>query len=230
MPLVYGIILEIKNLFKSRRYNSFMFNWKLIVTVIILLGIIAFFIYTQAPVQDFFKSVSEQLFSFLGHRVVVERNISFSIVTDYESISFKDAVNITMQPVTFSANINNMKIDSRDAVNIDFSGSGKISGRILSLDGTTDRIEVANSSMAFESASLKSEATFNELTIDNMELNELRITSGSLFVKGTEIKFTGPVVIYNPEGRFEFYVNNSMLKAEGLANRISIPKSGIVID
>jgi len=50
-----------------------------------------------------------------------------------------------------------------------------------------------------------------------------------LFVKGTEIKFTDPVIIYNPEGRFEFAANNT-LKAEGLANRISIPKSGIVID
>lgn len=226
-----------------------MFDWKIIVTVIILLGIIAFFISTQTPVQEFFKSIKDSILSFLGYTVVEERNVSFSITTEYDSISFKDEINITIHPIIFSANTSDMSIETSDIVNMDFSGSGKIAGRTLVLDGTTNKIEIANSSMTFNKASVKAETTFTKLTIDDLELRELKISSGSLFVKGTEIKFSGSVVIYNPEGRFEFQpidaegVNVDFeegvgvgfeevykLKAEGFASRISIPESDIVID
>jgi len=211
-----------------------MFDWKIIVTVIILLGIIAFFISTQTSVQEFFKFVKENVYSFFGE-VVEERNISFSLVAEYDNISFKDDVNITIHPIIFSANIRDMNIETSDTVNMDFSGSGKISGRALSLDGTTNKVEIANSSMTFRKASMKSESTFTKLIIDNLELKELKLRNGSLFIKGTETKFSGQIEIYDIKGRFEFSYEEGVdvgykLEIEGLASRISIPEADILID
>ena len=203
-----------------------MFDWKLILTVIILLGIMAFFISTQAPVQDFFKSIKDKLYSFIGYMAVEEKNISFSLVAEYDNIQFKDDINITIYPIIFSANIRDMDIETSDTVGMDFSGSGIIVGKSLSLDGITDRVEIANSSMTFKRASVNANSTFTELIIDNLELEELKLRSGSLFIKGTETNFNS-IDIYNLEGRFEF---SDDLKIEGIASRISIPEADMVID
>ena len=152
-----------------------MLNWKVVVTAIILLGIIAFFISTQNPVQEFFKFVQEKIDSIFGHTVAEERNISFSLTAEYGNISFEDDVNITINPIIFSADINKMNIETSDTVIMEFSGSGRISGMNLSLDGITNNIKISNSSMVFNRASLKSEAAFTELTIGKLELKELKL-------------------------------------------------------
>ncbi len=213
------------NLFKPGKYNLFMFNWKLIVTVIILLGIVALVTSTQTSVQDFFSSVTDRLFSIIGSSE--ERNISFSLVAEYSNISFKDSANITIEPILFSADIRYINIRTSDTIAMDFSGSGEIYGNSLRLDGVTDNIEIANSSIALNKASVISNCTFNSLVIEGLELKELLLTDGSLIVKGTETRFSDSIEIYNLEGRFEF---SDKLKIEGLASRIAIPEADMVID
>jgi hypothetical protein len=202
-----------------------MFNWKLIVTVIILLGIVAFFAYTQPSVQGFFVSVKDKIFSFMGR--TEERNISFSLVAEYSNISFKDSVNMTIQPVLFSADIRYMNIRTSDTIAMDFSGSGMIEKNSLRLDGVTNNIEIGNSSIALNEASVVSNCTFNSLVIENLELKELMLTDGFLTVKGTETEFSDTIEISNLEGRFEF---SDKLRIEGLAGRILIPEADMVID
>jgi hypothetical protein len=204
-----------------------MFNWKLIVTVIIILGIVAYFISTETSVQGFFKSMKDRLYAFIGYTATEERNISFSLTAEYGNISFKDDVNLTIQPVSFSAGMTYMNIETSDTVSMDFSGTGEISGRSLNLDGFIYKLEIANSSMTFKKASIESASSFEKLIIDKLELDKLELRDGSLVVKGTETRFSDQIEIYNLEGSFEF---SDKLKIDGLAGRISIPEADIVID
>ena len=156
-----------------------------------------------------------------------ERNISFSLVAEYSNISFKDSVNITIEPILFSANIRYMNIRTSDTISMDFSGSGEIYENSLRLDGVSNNIEIANSSIALNEASVISNCTFNTLLIEGLVLDELLLTDGSLTVKGTETRFSDSIAIYNLEGRFEF---SDKLRIEGQASRISIPEADMVID
>ena len=61
-----------------------MFNWKIIVTVVIIFCIIAFFLSTQTSVQEFFKFAKEKIYAFFG-KAVEEGYISFSLVAGYDN-------------------------------------------------------------------------------------------------------------------------------------------------
>ncbi len=210
-----------------------MLNWKVIITVFIVLGFLLVMLTTNPDVSSFFESMKDKFFGMFGYVAEddVPRNLSFYInVSSYDGIAVNTGrpVNISLDG-EFLADIKNGHVESSTVKITNFKGYCKIEYHKLDLDGRFEKMEIANDSVSFEASTIKSNATFTKLTISNLVLADLDMDSatGSLFIRGAETKLSGQSVkIKNPLGTFEF---NNGLKAIGFASRISIPSLDMTI-
>ncbi|MFH0832352.1 MAG: hypothetical protein V1900_01355 [Candidatus Aenigmatarchaeota archaeon] len=198
--------------------------WKIIATIVIVFGVIILVLSSNPAVSSFFQQVNEKITNVLGYEFDVNRNVSFSLILNrYVDASFygKGLV-LDITPKTLTGEINGMKIDTNKGIKlIGFNGSGSISGNNLTLDG---KFEKLTSEMLIESGSIKISTAFENLTVENLALKEIKVkASGYLDAGEIKTKLSDTMIeLYYPSGKFEFY--NNQLRINGLAKKISIPE------
>lgn len=203
-----------------------MFNWKIIVTVFITLGVLLAALSTNPAIDDFYQAAKERIFGVLEEKVT--RNVTFTVSADsYTNLSFSGNMNFIITPVDFSADVKDGKIYTNKTIQIiGFTGSGSIDRDLLTLDGEFKKIEQEGTSISFAQGPIKASSTYSRIAAENLTLKHLTIPGGKLTLGGTEISFSSAAEIYYPQGDFEF---DSGLKASGAASKIILPESGINI-
>lgn len=207
-----------------------MFNMKVVATVFITLAILVAILSTSPQLGTFFQSTKDKISDFLSPTESIERNISFSLkLQGYENITAAvKNVNIFLDTKKFAAGIKDGTLDTRGSVNIlGYNGLVSVSKNAIVLDGDFKKIELENASLTFAQGPIKSSSAFENLTIDNLTLKELKSGSGGIVVvNGAETRFSKQIEISSPNGRFSF---DGGLQATGKAARISIPEAKISI-
>ncbi|MEM7819339.1 MAG: hypothetical protein QXD48_00740 [Candidatus Aenigmatarchaeota archaeon] len=209
-----------------------MFDWKIIVTSIVVLLIILVFISIDPTVSNFFNSVFDKVSGLFRFEIFNEgKNIKFYLnVSDYKPINFKTNIptNITLQPIEFYAVLKDGSINTTKTIRIiNFKGSGYI-GNTINLDGNFEKLEIGEIG-SFSNSRIKADGTFSSVIIENIGLKNLKIenSTGSLIVNETEIAFSLKTIeIVSPFGQFSFSKGMSI---DGFANKISIPEEKIIL-
>lgn len=198
-------------------------DWKLIATVIILLGIIAVALSMHPAMSDFVDRVFERFFE-LTPATSPERNISFILSSDeYVDLNFKGQnINIVLKSDNFSAELSTGKIESSNNVSITGAEvSGYVTGKNIFFEGDFSRIGLEGTTISFDSGHIKANATFESLLIENLELAklELPMASGTIIFDDsmTSIAYKN-VTITSLLASIRF---NSQMHTEGIANKLS---------
>jgi hypothetical protein len=206
-----------------------LFNWKLIATVIILLGIIAVALSMSPAVSDFFDKVFDRLSGFVPAKEP-ERNVSFILTADeYNDLKFTNQnINIILNSDNFSAELSTGNITANKNISIIGTRiSGYVSGKNIFFEGDFSRIETEGTLISFNTGSIKSNSTFNTLMIDNLKLDkfDMAMASGTIMFDNvmTTIGYKN-ISIESPLASFMF---NSSLHVEGIASKIVA--EGIVV-
>lgn len=204
-----------------------MFDWKLIVTLLIVFMVLLFVLGSDSSVSKFFSGV----FSKVGIEAKSEdntmRNVSFSLSAGgYDNISFSaDYVKFSIEPQNFSAVIEGASVETKSHVDIEgFRGSGNIDKNVLSLEGSLSAINLSGTSITYAKGVIKATAAFDSLEA-GLAVGNLVLSNGVLDINGNEIRFS-EITIASPKGKFSF---GKELKIEGVAGRIEIPSAKIVI-
>lgn len=203
-----------------------MFDWKLIVTLMIVFSILLVILGADSSVGKFFGNIFGKIGVENADNAV--RNVSFSLsADDYAKISFSSSdARFVIDPKNFSAAIESAAAEAKTRVEISgFRGSGSVDGNSLAIEGSLDRIDLSGTSINYARGSIKASAVFDRIVMENIAVDEIMLSNGTLAVNGNEIKFSD-IVITSPKGRFTF---DKGLKIEGIASRISIPSARIVI-
>ncbi len=205
-----------------------MFDWKLIVTLLIVFSILLAVLGADSSVGKFFGNI----FGKIGVETKSEdnaiRNVSFSLSAgNYARISFSSSdARFVIDPKNFSAAIESATAEAKTRVEIGgFKGSGSVDGNNLAIEGSLGRIGLSGTSINYAKGSIKASAVFDRIVMENIAVDEIMLSNGTLAVNGNEIKFSD-IIITSPKGRFTF---DKGLKIEGIASRISIPSARIVI-
>lgn len=206
-----------------------MFDWKIILTIIIALGIVLTYLGSNPAVSGFFDSVRDRL-PFSAD--VTARNVEFTLTAGkYSDMEFSvNNANFTITGYS-EATLKTGNLRTNKTLGIyGFRGSGSIRGNTLTLDGRMSKVELPEITVAIQET-IKSNSTFTSLSITNLGVKEIKIenTSGTLTVRGTTTQFSGDVVVVAPLGDF-FFANNTIFKLSGKANKVSIPSAGISIE
>lgn len=203
-----------------------MFNWKIVATIFITLGILVVFLSSSPQLGNFFGSIKEKISNLLPEQSV-DRNVSFTLDTGLVDIGseVKD-VNIEFRTDNFSARVKDIDVNSHGLVRIlGFSGSLSVTKQ-LSLDGSFRKVELEGTTFMLPQGSIKTEPTFETLAIDNLALKELIVTKGKITVNNVETDSDSEIRILSPLGRFTF---DDRLRVVGKANKISVPAAKIFI-
>ncbi len=205
-----------------------MFDWKLIITIFIVFAILLFVLGSDSSVSRFFGNIFSKIGVETGKEDKTVRNVSFSLsARSYGKISFSGGdINFIISPENFSATIESATAETKSLVEITgFKGSGSIDGNALSIEGSLSRINLSDTSINYAKGSVKASAAFDSFVAENLALDEITLSNGTLTIGGNEVKFSD-IVITSPKGRFVF---DKGMKIEGVANKISIPSAKIVI-
>lgn len=198
-----------------------MFEWKIVLTVIVTLGIIFAYLGSNPVVSGFFDSVGSKVSSLTGFST--QGNVEFSLAADkYGVIGFiAGNSNFTIVGETSAAlKTGNLRTNKTLAV-YGFHGTGSVNGNILMLDGKIAKVELPEIAVAVQET-IKSNSTFTSLSAAGLKLGDLKIinTTGTLVVRGATTHFSGDIDIVSPVG--DFYFANSTLSASGKAAKISL--------
>ena len=189
-------------------------------TVVIILGIMAVALYSSPPVAYFFHNMRDRIFGVVP--VQTQMNVSFSLTSgEYKDIVFRQQnIEIIIDPLSFSAELDtgNIKTDSR--VQIRFIGSGSIRGRELILDGSFENLVAEG--LNLKSGKIKANSTFDTMHIINMSLVKLNLegTAGTVTTSSGDTTVNSQSVEIN-EMSGDFYFNE-LLEVDGKSNKLSI--------
>ncbi|KHO47773.1 MAG: hypothetical protein QT00_C0002G0435 [archaeon GW2011_AR5] len=204
-----------------------MFEWKIIITVLVTLGLVLTYVGTNPTVSGFFDSVSGRFGSIMGES---QRNVEFSLDVDkYGDFDFsaKEPVDFLVTGYT-EATLKTGNLKTNKTVGIyGFRGTGSVEGNVLALDGKMAKVELPEITVSVQET-VKSASTFTELTAKNLAVKEIRLTgvTGTLTSRGSTTQFSGDLTIASPMGDFDF---GNGLRINGSATGISIPSAGISI-
>ena len=210
-----------------------MFDWKLLVTIIIIFGILLALTSTQPAVKNFFSSIDKKIVS--GNQqgseaaTITPGNVEFSLEIEKTDFSAKTGnVTIGIESKQFSAKIEKSDISTESPIVINgFSGSIAIAEKVT-LDGTLNSFSSGETKIGFDRASLKTESPYDKITIENLGIAEYKTNAtGTLIVKGNEIKVNSPLTIKSLLGNFVF--EGEKIKITGRADKISIPDIGLSV-
>lgn len=204
-----------------------MFNWKIVATIFITLGILVIFLASSPQLGNFFESLKGKI-SDLTPEQQVDRNISFLLDSETANITTpaKDVI-IELTTDNFTAQLKDVNVNFRGKARIlGFSGALAVNNKRLSLDGSFKKVELETTSLTFPQGSLKSTLQFENLSVDNLALRELVVPKSRLTINSVATDSDSEIRISSPLGRFEF---TSGLKATGKANKISIPEAKIFV-
>lgn len=207
-----------------------MFDWKIVVTIIIVMALAAGYVGTNPTVSGFFDAIGGKLSSLTGSS---QSGVEFTLKTgNYANIEFsaKNPTNITVAGST-TATLSTGTIKTNKSMSIyNFTGSGSIRGNELILNGKIGKIELPEITVAVQET-ISSNSTFTSMSADYLTAKDITIkgTTGTLAARGATTQFSGDITITSPSGSFEFYKNNVVFALSGSASRISIPSAGISI-
>ena len=199
-----------------------MFEWKIVLTVIVTLGIIFAYLGTNPTVSSFFDSVGNRVSSMTGFNP--QGNVQFALTSDkYATINFNVAdTNFTIVGDT-SATLKTGNLRTNKTLVVSgFRGTGSVSGNVLKIDGKIAKVELPEIAVAVQET-IDSNSTFTSLSAANLKLGELKImnTTGTLIVRGTTTQFSGDIDIVAPVGDFGFYTGNNIFTVSGKASNRS---------
>jgi hypothetical protein len=206
-------------------------NWKIIVTVVIVLFVLLAVLGNNPTISAFFSSIKDRITPVIGEKEA-SRAVQFSLIMNsYGPISFATSrmLNISISGDT-TAILQEGRIEINKTINIiNYHGSGAIDN-ILILDGSFEKLERPEISI-FLNGPVKLNSSYSLLAVDNLALKSLTLnTSGVLTVSGAETRFSGTISVFEPAGRFVFdRTNGTSLSIVGSAQSITIPSAGINI-
>ncbi|MEK6887946.1 MAG: hypothetical protein AABX14_03315 [Candidatus Aenigmatarchaeota archaeon] len=207
-----------------------MFDWKIVVTVIIVMALAAGYVGTNPMVSGFFDTIGGKLSSLTGSGS--KGSIEFTFNADkYPNIEFsaKNPTNITVIGNT-TATLKSGTFSTKSMSIYNFTGSGSIRGNELILNGKIGKIELPEITIAVQET-ISSNSTFTSMSADYLTAKDITIkgTTGTLTARGATTQFSGDITITSPSGSFEFYKNNAVFTLSGSASKITIPSAGINI-
>ena len=207
-----------------------MFDWKIVVTIIIVLVLITGYVGTNPMVSGFFDAIGGKLSSLTGSP---QSGVEFTLKTDsYPAIDFsaKKPANFTVIGST-TATLKSGTFRTNVGMSVyDFTGSGSMRGNELILKGKIGKIELPEITVAVQET-ISSNSTFTSMSADYLTAKDITIkgTTGTLTARGATTQFSGDITITSPSGSFEFYKNNAVFALSGSASKIAIPNAGINI-
>lgn len=209
-----------------------MFDWKLVVTIIIVMALVMVYLGSNPAVSGFFGTIKEK-FSSLTSFGSKQSSIEFTLEADrYENMDFsaKTPTNITVVGST-TATLSTGTVKTNNTMTVyNFTGSGTIRGNELILNGKIGKIELPEITVAIQET-ISSNSTFTSMSADHLSTKDITIkgTSGTLTARGATTQFSGDIAISSPSGSFEFN-RNVVFAVSGIASKISIPGAGINIE
>jgi hypothetical protein len=168
------------------------FDWKIIVTLIVVFIALAYLIGTSPPVGNFFESVKERFKIGPIIRTETKGNVEFFLSWDnYKDTQIDDkrTVNITINARSFSANTGNGNIDvaEKTVFVTRFKGTGNITGKEIVLNGRYEELKIQDFGI-FYNSTFKASSSFSTAEINNLAFAKLILEgSGTISYKGTEL-------------------------------------------
>ena len=205
-----------------------MFEWKIIITIIVTLGLVMGYVGSNPTVSGFFDSVGGRFSSLIGDNA--QRNVEFSLDVDkYSDVEFSAKYPVDFLVTGYTeASLKTGNLKTNKTVGIyGFRGTGSVKGNTLALNGKMAKVELPEITVSVEET-VESTSTFTGLSVKNLAVREIKIqqVSGTLSARGTTTQFSGDISIVSPMGDFDF---GDSFKITGKAASISIPGAGISI-
>ncbi|GEM_PF-5692204 len=207
-----------------------MADWKIVVTLLVVLGVLAVFAGSAPGVTSFFGEVGEKFSGLLpwGAADAPQKGDSeFSLVLEsYADVQLQASGSTIALTGDADADIDNGNIRLHDPKISGFKGSVSLSS-ILVLNGTADSVEFGSSRLGktkLDMSSSPAGLTISNVSIHSIEQDNAR---GELILNGSITKFSGRLELKSIRGKMFFA--NGTLQIEGTAKSISVPGAGIKI-
>jgi len=205
-------------------------NKKHIISILITLVILLVLVSRTTEVSNFFGDIGDVASDIIPSNVI--RNVSLSLTLDnYDKTEyFANNVNIILNPKLFSAKIGSGSIESSDQITItNYTGSLIIQPNTIIFDGNFQDIEIDKSAIKFQGESIKGNSSFDNLVIENLEINKFSMdnANGKIKIGNTDTTISNEkLIIKNPKGTFYY---DQKLRIEGFSSSIEIPDANIVV-
>ena len=201
------------------------FDWKIIVTLIVVFIALAALIGTSPNVGNFFGSIKEKFNIGPLGGTNAKGNIEFYLSWDnYKDVEIdnKRTINLTINAKNFTANIGmgNINLAEKKVTIVDFKGMGNITENQILLDGKYSKIEIEGLG-EFYNGTMKASSTFNEVMIDNLAFQKMALEgTGTISYKGNELSVNNQTAeLTSVSGAFVF---GDGLQINGTADSIKV--------
>lgn len=221
-----------------------MADWKIIVTLLVVLGVLAVFVGSAPVVSDFFSEVGGKFAGlFPGDAADASQNgdNEFSLVLyDSGEVVFRSAGSNVIINQSSDAVLDKGSVKFYSASLSGFAGSGSVSldstlrspaFMVLQLNGSADVLQSESSrfekSKIFISTNEVSSSDYfsaGNVSIESLAQDNAR---GELILNGSITKFSGRLEMKSVSGKMFF--SNGALQIEGKAKSMSVPGAGIKI-
>jgi len=205
-----------------------MADWKIVVTLLVVLAVIAAFAGSAPGVSAFFREVGSRIggfFSNLGLGLPSGGENQFSLeLTAFNRIDFSMSRGKIVLKGPAEARVDRGTIKFADASATGFSGTGSVSPAIT-INGSADSLEFDSSRL--EKVRLELSSEIPELFAANVSIASLAQDNvqGGLVLNGSVTKFSGRIEVRGFYG--DFFWGNGSLRLEGHAGYIAVPGAGI---
>ena len=201
---------------------------KIFIIPIVMLIIVAGYLFTNPSVSGFFDNVKDRFYSITNLEPPVGKGVEFHAMLDnYEDITFDRAspVNISISGTT-NATVQNNRINTQsDVAIVNYRGAGFISDNLF-LNGTFEKLVIQD--VEFSNGKIELTSNFSQLEIANMRLKIINMaTTGLLNITNSSTQFSGRIEIMDPYGTFIFSKSPKILSIDGVTQKISIPSIGL---
>jgi hypothetical protein len=182
---------------------------KTILTVIITAFIVFVLINSDNPAGMLLSRAADEIQNYLDvpFSVSANRTMSFEFSLDRfpENLTTRARnINITMSG-DLHLKVNGGNITTKDVTIYDYTGKF-VAGKLLTLDGTFQKIKLGNTVIITKNGELEAYTGFNEVRAEGLEISNIKTrASGKVKIKGTQLFIDNEYIeIIEPKGRFIF--------------------------
>ena len=201
-------------------------DWKIIATLAIVMAIGVAIVSRTPEVSRFL----EDMYSYVSP---LPGNVTFALNAAYSGNVTLDAVNSSVEilPASLSLEIAGGALESRSRVTLSgFRGTVNVHENSAEIDGTADAIDAGGAIIRYSSGPVKGIAEFSALSVAGVAMRSLsvNVSSGTLDADGKNTSLnSGVIAILSPSADYAF--SGGTMYAKGIARRIEVPSSGIII-
>lgn len=205
-------------------------DWKIVLTLLIVLAVIGFFASSTPAVSSFFSSVGSRMegaLSAIGLRSQESGTNEFALeLSPFGDVQFEASGSSLAIRGSAEARVDRGIVRFSSASLEGFSGRGSLSSS-LQLNGSADSMEFDSS--VLEKVRVEISSPVEEFSASGAYIRSLsqNSTQGELALRGSVTRFTGSVELREARASLLFY--NGTLRIEGNASKISVPGAGIMI-